>query len=394
MHRASIVASSLVVVTILTAGCASKAVSPSSGTASSANAAGSTMSPVAKTTSAVGGFFTATATSVSNGTKAMTAAFTPKPKPPEANDPISLSTKPKPAGPDLYLSAARFREAQGDLPGAAAEYEKGLKTAPGDLQLMLGYAHLQDRQGKLVEATKLYQDAATRHPKDAAAQNDLGLCYARRAMLDQASLALTKATQLQPDRKLYRNNLATVKIEQGRIDEAYAQLAAVNPPATAHYNVGYLLVQKGNPGAAAAQFNQALMADPSMVDAQKWLAKLNGTNPALATSRRTADPAFVQQRPQQQQPQQQAQATPFVPVSETRMAEAPLPSTKPEYLQSRSSSFQVRYPQPDEPKCTQDGGVPPSPGSYDANKPSDPVNPEALRLLPPVNSAYFAPSRY
>jgi Flp pilus assembly protein TadD len=390
LHRASIVASSVVVLTLLTAGCASKAVSPASGTAGSANAAGSTMSPAAKTGSAVGGFFQATTATVTKSTKAMTAAFTPKPKEPASNDPVSLNTKSKPAGPDLYLSAARMREAQGDLQGAAAEYDKGLKAAPGDLQLLLGYGHLHDRQGKLVEATRLYQEAVTRHPKDAAAQNDLGLCFARRGMLDQASAALIKATELQPDRKLYRNNLATVKVEQGRIDDAYAQLAAVNPPATAHYNLGYLLVQKGDQPAAVTQFNQALMADPNLADAQKWLVKLGASNPALVTSRRTAAAPTTTQQVMPTTP-----VTPITPVTQTRMAEAPLPSAKPEYLQPQASNFQVRYPQPSaEPKSADDGGIPPSPDRYDSNKPAEPTNPDSLRLLPPVNSAYFAPSRY
>ena len=37
---------------------------------------------------------------------------------------------------------------------------------------------------------------------------------------------------------MYRNNLATVLVETGRMDEAWSQFAALNTPAVAHYNLG------------------------------------------------------------------------------------------------------------------------------------------------------------
>jgi tetratricopeptide (TPR) repeat protein len=209
-------------------------------------------------------------------------------------------------------------------------------------------------------------------------------------MLDQASASLAKAVELQPDKKLYRNNLATVKVEQGQIDEAYTQLAAVHPVGAAHYNLGFLLVQKGNQQAAAAQFQQAMMADPSLTDAQKWLAKLGATPEAqLASSRRTPPPTTQMIQTQTMPTQQMA------PRTETRLAEAPLPATKPDYLQPQgSSNFQVRYPQPSgESRSADDGAVPPTPDRFNTTKPAEPSG-DALRMLPPVNSAYFAPSRY
>ena len=131
-----------------------------------------------------------------------------------------------------------------------------------------------DRQNKLDQATQLYQRAAHAHPHEAAAFNDLGLCYARRRMLNESIASLSDAVRLQPDRELYRNNLATVLVEQNRADEALKQLQAVQADAVAHYNVGYLLQQHGQDQLAANYFNRAAQMDPSFAAAQNWSTRI------------------------------------------------------------------------------------------------------------------------
>ena len=58
---------------------------------------------------------------------------------------------------------------------------------------------------------------------------------------------LRQAVKLEPKRKLYRNNLATVLVDMGRTDEAWDELSSVHTPAVAHYNLGYLLYQGAVP---------------------------------------------------------------------------------------------------------------------------------------------------
>ena len=66
-----------------------------------------------------------------------------------------------------------------------------------------------------------------------------------KASLTWRSSISSKAVELQPDRELYRNNIATVLVEVGRSDEAVRQIAAVYGEPIAHYNVGVLLQQQG-----------------------------------------------------------------------------------------------------------------------------------------------------
>jgi Flp pilus assembly protein TadD len=191
-------------------------------------------------------------------------------------DPTSLAYKGSPPGPDLYVAAARVHETHNNVGAAEEQYQLALKISETDLAALLGYAHLLDRQGKLDEATHYYQQAALHHPQDATAHNDLGLCYARRGMLNESVVELTKAVELQPLKPLYRNNIATVFVELGRPQQALQHLMTTEQPAVAHYNLACLLQQRGQSQAAAAHFAQAAQHDPSLPGVQEWTRQVAG----------------------------------------------------------------------------------------------------------------------
>ena len=136
----------------------------------------------------------------------------------------------------------------------------------------------------------LYERAVALEPKNAAACNDLGLCLARQGQLDKAVARLQQAVKLQPAKTLYRNNLATVLVEIGDPQNAYAHLAAVHPADVAHYNVGYLLAQSNQPNGAAQHFDAALKANPNLVEARQWLDSLGRTESIAAATPAPAKP--------------------------------------------------------------------------------------------------------
>jgi tetratricopeptide (TPR) repeat protein len=197
------------------------------------------------------------------------------------NDPTSLAYNGSPPGPDLYVAAARVHETHNNVANAEQQYKLALEISETDLPALLGYAHLLDRQGKLDEATHYYQQAALHHPQDAAAHNDLGLCYARRGMLNESVVELAKAIELQPQKQLYRNNLATVFVELGQPQQALQQLLATEQPAVAHYNLACLLQQRGHAQVAAQHLAQAARLDPSLPGVQEYTRQLAGA-PAAA----------------------------------------------------------------------------------------------------------------
>jgi tetratricopeptide (TPR) repeat protein len=210
-------------------------------------------------------------------TTAVGGAFAAKPKTEDSpNDPLRLDSPAKKVGPEVHVAAARLLENQSKFDQAQAEYEKALKLAPNDVNAIVGLARLHDRQGRSREALGLYQKALKAQPKNGLVYNDLGLCYARQKQVELALGALGKAVELQPDNAKYRNNLATVLVDSGREEEALKHLTMATPPAVAHYNIGFLLAQKGRSGDALRHCQQALAIDPSLTPAREMMARLGG----------------------------------------------------------------------------------------------------------------------
>jgi tetratricopeptide (TPR) repeat protein len=170
---------------------------------------------------------------------------------------------------------------------------------------------MEDRLGGLQLAENLYRQAVTANPNHAGALNDLGLCLARQGKLDESIQVIEKATTIQPEKSLYRNNAATVLVEMRQDQRALAHLASAHGPALANYNMGQLLVQRGRSEDAAGYFTAALQIDPTMQAAQAALANLQGAlvaeapsvagtatpNYAPASGMYQAQPAVPQQSP-------------------------------------------------------------------------------------------------
>lgn len=196
-----------------------------------------------------------------------------------SSDPLSLATKTPEPNAEMHLSMAQVMEGAGQNTKAEEHFRQALAIEPTNLTALLGHAHLLDRQGKLAEATTQYQIACQHHPAEAKTFNDLGLCFARQQRLPESVAALQKAVALKPQRKLYRNNLATVLTQSQRPDEAYQQLVAAHGPAIAHYNMGFLLNKTGNTQQAAYHFREAAKADPSLASARRWADHLTASLP-------------------------------------------------------------------------------------------------------------------
>jgi hypothetical protein len=277
----------------------------------------------------------------------------------------SVTAGKKKMGPELYVATAAIYEKAGRFEEATDQYEKALKVSPNHLVTMLSYAHMLDRQGRLEQASQIYVAAVKTHPKEAAAHNDLGLCYARRNMPAEAIQSLTKATELMPNRELYRNNLASVLVEQNKSDEALAQLKAVHGESVAHYNLGYLLQQRGREQLAASHFQRAAMLDPSLVAARQWADQImaRGANPQPIVAAGPANAGSLQ--------------VASVPAPTQRAASyntPPEPGPAPNYLRNEQpigATSNNRY----------GSLLPPSPDQVGAYKPALGSD---LQFLPPV----------
>lgn len=210
--------------------------------------------------------------------KSVGSAFKKKEKPLEPgrvksdkNDPLSLENKPKAPDAEFHREVARFQEQSGALDGAEQSYRKALALAPRDRDSLLGLARLFNRRQRYDEATKLFQQVTQFYPDDPSGFNDLGMCLGGQQKYSEAAGTLARAVQLAPQRKLYRNNMALALVELRRYDEALTQLAAAHGEAVAHYNLGYMLSEKGELGPAQFHFQKALEKQPNFPEAQQWV---------------------------------------------------------------------------------------------------------------------------
>ncbi|MCE9604313.1 MAG: tetratricopeptide repeat protein [Planctomycetia bacterium] len=191
------------------------------------------------------------------------------------DDPVSLVSKQAPAGATLYISLAKLQHKAGNTESAIEQYQKALEVEPKNLQALLGLAHLYDNVGDYPNAIKSYKAAVKAHEDSAAAFNDLGLCYARSKNLPESITALKRAVELDETKALYRNNLAKVYVESDRAPEAYKILVGAHGEAVAHYNVGYMLNDRGQKTQALEHFKTAAKLDPKLKPAQQWVELLS-----------------------------------------------------------------------------------------------------------------------
>lgn len=208
---------------------------------------------------------------------AVADALTIKPKVIPADDPIRLDSDPGKIDSELYRQTALMLEARGNAAAAIEQYRQAIEAEPKEPANYVALARLYDRQGQFDEATTQYRQAIQIDGSCGTAWNDLGLCLARQGKFTEATEAMRQAVQITPDKPLYRNNLATVLVQAGSTEEAFRQLIAVHDPATAHYNVAYLLYQQGQTEPAKQHLYQALQHNPALDAARQLLAALDAT---------------------------------------------------------------------------------------------------------------------
>lgn len=193
----------------------------------------------------------------------------PKKLPPTAEKPTVES-----------LLRLAHQEEQAKHPWAAINaFRKALEQEPRNKTVLISYARMKHRAGDVEGAKILYRQVLQYYPSDATAMNDLALCHARRKEYSEAIDLLKAAVAVSPKNKRYRNNLATIMIENGEVQPAFEMLANTFGEPIAHYNVGWLLHRQGKPSEAVSHLQLALQLDPSLTPANQLLAQIQRQMP-------------------------------------------------------------------------------------------------------------------
>jgi predicted CXXCH cytochrome family protein len=129
--------------------------------------------------------------------------------------------------PWSHLNRGVFAADRGDVPGAEAAYRTALRLDPGFLPARFNLANLLNAGHRNTEAEAVLREGLARAP-DAAGEGELhfslGLLLAEENRLDEAAAALTRASELVPDRPRVFTNLGLALRTLGKTTEAESAL--------------------------------------------------------------------------------------------------------------------------------------------------------------------------
>ena len=171
----------------------------------------------------------------------------------------------------VYASSEEAEESGAVDAGTSDELQLAEEDLVSDEAPVGGFA---DEEMVSDEKERHYLALLDENPDDAATWNDFGVYYSSQELWEPAADALEKAVALDPERNLYRNNLAAALVRAGHVADGLSEFTHSVGAATAHYNVGYLLMQEGSEAESAQQFLLALMKDPDLEEASYWLTCL------------------------------------------------------------------------------------------------------------------------
>lgn len=182
----------------------------------------------------------------------------------------------QPAAPSEELSAADvvYASSEEAEEGGAVDAESSEEFLFAEEDLFSDEApvgEFADEQTVSDKRERHYLALLDENPDNAATWNDFGVYYSSQELWEPAADALEKAVALDPERNLYRNNLAAALVRAGHVADGLSEFTHSVGAAAAHYNVGYLLMQEGSEAESAQQFLLALMKDPDLEEASYWL---------------------------------------------------------------------------------------------------------------------------
>jgi len=183
-------------------------------------------------------------------------------------------TQDPPLNAETRYAAGQLAEAQNRPAQAIEQYKAAIKADPKHRLSMYRLATVYAQQKMYPDSIATWQRYIEATDGSAEGYNNLAFTYEVAGQEPQATSAYQKCLALYPHDEGCRVNYGTMLARQGNLPEAIAQLQAVLTPAQAHYDVGVVLEEEGNKGAAIAEYRKAIELDPNLKDAQGRLMRL------------------------------------------------------------------------------------------------------------------------
>ncbi|MDZ4836244.1 MAG: caspase family protein [Candidatus Melainabacteria bacterium] len=164
---------------------------------------------------------------------------------------------------EAYLSRAQARVELKDFDGALSDYDQAIKINPNVVESFIRRADLQCSQGHLKEAIDDYTQAIRLNPKDGDARMKRASALKQSGDFTKAGDDYTAALKFDPNSAIAREDRAECRMKtfdyDGAIEDYNFLLKKFKTRSFAiHYNLGELMVQKGDMEAAKVHFNEVV----------------------------------------------------------------------------------------------------------------------------------------
>ncbi|RLS56036.1 MAG: tetratricopeptide repeat protein [Planctomycetota bacterium] len=199
----------------------------------------------------------------------------------------------------LKLSYAQWMEEAGNFDEARTHYAAVLKTRPNEVLALVGLARLDLLQDRPTEGRARLEAALQINPKSADAHLEMGKLEMSHQDWPAAVTSLKAASESRPEDRTIRHQLGVALVHIGEINAAQTQFAQSVGPAAGHYNTALILKDQNQLAQAEEQLRLALVKEPKMIEAQRWLAEIQrqrtrggGIQTAVLTGPPAIEPAI------------------------------------------------------------------------------------------------------
>jgi choline-sulfatase len=208
--------------------------------------------------------------------------------------------------PDMAVACrhlAFLRAQQGDLNGAVAVLQRGLRAGISDTRAVTELAAYLGETGRVKEAIAALEPLATHANADSDALNTLGILYAQAGRSDEARRIFERVLTINPSSSVPLENLGMVALDRGDLTtarERYRAAVAADPRSSrAHGGLGVAELRGGDVARAVDEWSRAVQLDPANFEALynlgTTLARHAGADrarPYLEQFLKTAPPAY------------------------------------------------------------------------------------------------------
>ena len=180
---------------------------------------------------------------------------------------------------DFHLKASSDSErppAQKEqiLDQARRAYQQALKLDPKSVGAYRGLARTYQQLGDHERTLATYQSGLNVRPEEPSLWFELGMFQAKEKDWKPALENLKKATQLDPENRIYQDMLAYSLARAGRYDESFQCFKRTVGEAKAHYNVARMLCHVKENELAKEHLRLAVQSSPDLLAARQMLNEL------------------------------------------------------------------------------------------------------------------------